>query len=82
MKTPTFDDIRQERYDKCVHEEVTSEWRWGNYYFNVYRFGDKLWAASFRTSQDGETNDLHDQPDHELTEVKAVEVTSIEYHAI
>lgn len=82
FKTPTFDDIRQELYLEEVSTRVVGEWRWGNVYEGVYRFNgsDKLWAATYRISADGETNELRENPAAKLCyEVKAVVKMHTEY---
>lgn len=80
MPKPTVEDIREERVE-TVHEEITGEWRWGNFYFLVVKDDEgKLWGLEYRRSIDGESNSLRDDPEsHEIQEVEEIEVVVKSY---
>lgn len=61
-----------------VYRESDPGWRHGTYEFQVFEWGNTFWAASFRLSVDGETNELREGY-ADLFEVEPEEITVVRY---
>ena len=82
MKVPTCEEIWNGREDEFeqVHRKDDTSWRHGSYVWAVFkRISDNtFWCASYRESNDGETNELREGYAN-ISQVKPVEKVVIDY---
>jgi len=81
MDKPTHEELCDVL--ESVHREADDSWRHGSIVHQVFKRPEDntYWAATYRLSSDGETNELRDE-DCDIVQVKPIEKTVVDYIAI